>query len=98
MKPIEKSANHENPVVFSSACATMKFTIVPEAPTMPNFTNWRTPRRRPRARIMLGAAASRNPIPVREEYGEEAEQGKRESEDDVIDPRALAPAGENREH
>src|SRR5580658_520081 len=85
MKPIAKSANQENVVVFWSACATRKFTSMPEVPTTPNFMNWRTPR-------------LCNPVPIGEEDGEEPEQRQREGQDHVVNPGTFAPARQNGEH
>src|SRR5580698_1335408 len=85
MNPIAKSANHESEVVRSKACATRKLTTMPDAPTIANLRNWRTPR-------------LRNPIPIREEYGEEAQKRQREREDNVVHPRTVAPTRQNGEH
>src|SRR5580704_576868 len=80
-----KSANHDNAVVFSNAWAMTKLTTMPEAPTRPNLTNWRTPR-------------LRNPVPIREEDGEEPHKRQREGENHVVHPRTLPPAREDRKH
>src|SRR5215469_4458727 len=76
-----------------SSVKTMRLTRKPDAPTMPNFTNWRTPRRSESDAITL-----RNPIPICEQHRKQAEQRQRKRQDDVIDPRTLAPPSENGEH
>src|SRR5579863_3142768 len=76
-----------------SRVKTTRLTMKPDAPTMPNLTNWRTPRRWASEATIL-----RNPIPIGEEHREQAEQREREGENNVVDPRAVAPACQDGEH
>src|ERR1700680_2021641 len=72
----------------------------PEAPTIPNLTKCRTPRRCVIRCINSAAftSGSRDPVPVREQDREEPEERKRERDDRVVHPRACAPQREDREH
>ena len=73
----------------------MKFRTVPEAPTIANLTNCRTPRRRS---VAHESARLRNPVPIGEQNRKEPQQRQREGENHVVDPGTLAPAREDREH
>ena len=96
----ETRSNRSRRITKRSSCRSTSASSVNDdevddhsrGPTIPNLTNCRTPRRR-RCGDQL-----RNPIPIREEHREQAEQREREREDHVVHPGALAPAREDRKH